>query len=63
MPNLYTNLFSMLRDKNILIRYDYVLNGKDYNTLLLSEDFLEENGIFIPGLIKKANFDTKMIDK
>lgn len=53
---IYGNIMSMLQDKNILERYNYTINGKPYNTLILSETYLASESITIPNLIKKSDF-------
>lgn len=53
---IYGNIMNMLQDKNILIRHDYTVNKKPYNTLILSEAYLVSKGITIPNLIKKSDF-------
>lgn len=53
---IYGNIMNMLQDKNILIRHDYTVNKKPYNTLILSEAYLVSEGITIPNLIKKSDF-------
>lgn len=52
----YVNLFNMLQEKNILIRHDYSINGKNYNTLILSETYLSQNSIIIDNLLKANDY-------
>lgn len=52
----YENIIQMLQDKNILIRHDYTINGKNYNTLILSETYLVAHSINIDNLIKSTDF-------
>lgn len=52
----YENIIQMLQDKNILIRHDYTIKGKNYNTLILSETYLAAHSINIDNLIKSTDF-------
>lgn len=52
----YTNIICMLQEKNIIIRHDYSINGKKYNTLILSESYLTQNSIEVNDLLKPSDY-------
>lgn len=52
----YGNIINMLLDKEILIKYDYTIGGKNYNTLILSENYLKSETITINGLIRESDY-------
>jgi Uncharacterized conserved protein len=52
----YENIVNMLLDKDILIRHNYTIDGKNFNTLILSEPYLATNSITISNLIKATDY-------
>lgn len=52
----YTNFLDMLQSKNILYRYDFVFNNKNFYTFLLNENVLSQLGIVINNLKRECDF-------
>lgn len=52
----YENIIDMLMEKNILVRHDYKINGKNFNTLILSEEYLTAHSINISNLVRASDY-------
>lgn len=54
------NVLVMLQEKNILIEHSYQYNKKSQKTYILSEQYLQDNGITITNLLKISNYSSEI---